>query len=93
MLLPDLYISDTGCFLCWSRFLTDRNSSSVCTEGRILSLFDGKELTSVWWNNSVCLVKNNLSLSLWKNNCLPKEEFLRAHAKIFPWARKNKSGP
>ena len=38
-------------------------------------------------------MKNNLSLSPWKNNCLPEEEFLRAHAKIFPWARKNKSGP
>lgn len=85
MLLPDLYISDTGCFLCWSRFLTDRNRPSVCAEGRILSLFGG--------NNSVCLVKNNLSLSPWKNNCVPEEEFLRAHAKIFPWARKNKSGP
>lgn len=23
---------------------------------------------------------------------LPEEEFLRAHAKIFPWAGKNKSG-
>lgn len=44
-------------------------------------------------NNSVCLVKNNLSLSPWKNNCLPEEEFLRAHAKKNPWARKNKSGP
>jgi len=38
-------------------------------------------------------MKNNLSLSLWKNNRLPGEEFLRAHAKILPWAGKNKSGP